>query len=217
MHRACAQTSILKPSSQAPRPGRGRPTLIPNFPTPSLRWGAIDDPAYVYFFAFKPYPFSKNQVSSIRMKFIPRLPRLRHDTPCWIDNPEYFITLACKFRGLNQLCQPAVAKVILESVRHRQHRNIWRWELLVHMPDHLHGIVYILNSSNLEESITNWKRWISSVAGVGFQEGFFDHRIRGISSALQKWNYVNENPVRAGLVSCPEKWPYRWTTKDFSS
>jgi REP element-mobilizing transposase RayT len=149
------------------------------------------------------------------MKFTPRLSRLRHNTPGWVDNPEYFITLACKPRGLNQLCHPAVAKVIFESILHRQQRRIWQWELIMLMPDHLHGIVLIPDSSDLEESIRNWKRWITSKAGIQFQEGFFDHRLRGMASALEKWQYINENPVRAGLVSGPEKWPYRWTTKDF--
>jgi len=39
--------------------------------------------------------------------------------------------------------------------------------------------------------------------------GFFDHLIRNTESYAQKWDYVRENPVRAGLVSTAEKWKYQ--------
>ena len=41
-----------------------------------------------------------------------------------------------------------------------------------------------------------------------WQRGFFDHLLRSAESYGQKWNYVRENPVRAGLVAQPEDWPY---------
>jgi hypothetical protein len=42
-----------------------------------------------------------------------------------------------------------------------------------------------------------------------WQPGFFDHLLRGSESYHEKWRYVRENPVRAGLVSCAEDWPYQ--------
>jgi REP element-mobilizing transposase RayT len=47
--------------------------------------------------------------------------------------------------------------------------------------------------------------------GVGaphWQKGFFDHVLRGEESYTQKWNYVRDNPVRAGLVKEWRDWPY---------
>ena len=41
------------------------------------------------------------------------------------------------------------------------------------------------------------------------QRGFFDHLIRNTESYAQKWDYVRENPVRAGLVSRREDWPFQ--------
>jgi len=38
---------------------------------------------------------------------------------------------------------------------------------------------------------------------------FFDHLLRNDESYAQKWEYVRENPVRAGLVHCSEDWPYQ--------
>jgi putative transposase len=41
-----------------------------------------------------------------------------------------------------------------------------------------------------------------------WQRGFFDHLLRNSESYAQKWNYVWENPVRAGLASKVEDWPF---------
>ena len=174
-------------------------------------------PPGLIFFKLPTASFPQKAGIILMKKFIPRLPRLRHDTPGWVENPEFFITLTCKPRGTNQLCHPLVAKVIFESALHRQLKKIWRWELLVLMPDHLHGILSIPDHSDLAKALGDWKRWISAATKIRFQEGFFDHRLRGIASAAEKWSYVNENPVRARLVHDPEQWPFRWTTDDFSS
>ena len=39
-------------------------------------------------------------------------------------------------------------------------------------------------------------------------ERFFDHVIRSSESYAEKWSYVQENPVRAGLVVDASDWPY---------
>jgi len=41
-----------------------------------------------------------------------------------------------------------------------------------------------------------------------WQRGFFDHVLRNDESYGHKWNYVRENPVRAGLVTKADDWPY---------
>jgi len=41
-----------------------------------------------------------------------------------------------------------------------------------------------------------------------WQAEFFDHVLRSAHSYDQKWVYVRENPVRAGLVARPEDWPH---------
>ena len=42
-----------------------------------------------------------------------------------------------------------------------------------------------------------------------WQRGFFDHVMRNAESYSEKWHYVGENPVRAGLVARAENWPYQ--------
>ena len=42
-----------------------------------------------------------------------------------------------------------------------------------------------------------------------WQPGFFDHILRSDESYGEKWNYIHENPVRAGLVKSADNWPYQ--------
>jgi hypothetical protein len=42
-----------------------------------------------------------------------------------------------------------------------------------------------------------------------WQEGCFDHVLRSDESYGKKWQYVHENPVRAGLVASADEWPYQ--------
>ncbi|MGI9115253.1 MAG: REP-associated tyrosine transposase [Chthoniobacterales bacterium] len=42
-----------------------------------------------------------------------------------------------------------------------------------------------------------------------WQRGFFDHLIRNSASYEQKWNYVRENAVRAGLAKTADEWPFQ--------
>jgi hypothetical protein len=66
-----------------------------------------------------------------------------------------------------------------------------------------------------------WKTWSSrrvhellrprpaTTATTQFwQREFFDQMLRSSESYSEKWNYVFENPVRAGLVTRAEDWPY---------
>jgi hypothetical protein len=39
--------------------------------------------------------------------------------------------------------------------------------------------------------------------------GFFDHVLRNEEGYAQKWDYVQQNPVRAGLVDSATEWPYQ--------
>jgi hypothetical protein len=41
-----------------------------------------------------------------------------------------------------------------------------------------------------------------------WQREFFDHVLRSNESYAEKWNYVRDNPVRAGFVTSANDWPY---------
>ena len=73
------------------------------------------------------------------------------------------------------------------------------------MPDHMHFFVRGDNRFNLGKWVNGLKRAISVALGATnkqplWQPGFFDHVLCNDESYAQKWEYVRQNPVRAGLV-----------------
>ena len=83
------------------------------------------------------------------------------------------------------------------------------------MPDHLHAFV-VLDDERLTLStwIKSMKNALSktlraqAIPTPHWQKGFFDHILRSDESYSAKWEYVRENPVRAGLVKEWTKWPF---------
>ena len=80
------------------------------------------------------------------------------------------------------------------------------------MPDHIHLFVGGGPDFILERWVAGLKRAISMKLGCRhqfWQPGFFDHVLRSNESYGEKWQYVRDNPVRAGLVAQAEDWPHQ--------
>lgn len=81
------------------------------------------------------------------------------------------------------------------------------------MPDHLHVIVTPIESRNakLGNFSAALKRWMRQElrASWKWQVGCFDRLLRSDESLHEKWLYIQENPVRAGLVTNWKDWPYQ--------
>ncbi len=85
------------------------------------------------------------------------------------------------------------------------------------MPDHVHVFItpFLSDAKPLSAVMAKWKEWTSKrilrltgTAAPLWQPEFFDHVLRSEDAGTAKWNYVRENPVRAGLVARAEDWPY---------
>jgi len=79
------------------------------------------------------------------------------------------------------------------------------------MPDHVHLFVRGDHNFVLSTWVGGLKRAVSVAVMKPrlWQPGFFDHVLRSSESYAEKWNYVRENPVRAGLVEYAEDWRYQ--------
>jgi REP element-mobilizing transposase RayT len=79
------------------------------------------------------------------------------------------------------------------------------------MPDHVHLFVRGDRSFTLSWWIGGLKRAMCVALKWPrlWQPGFFDHILRSDESYAEKWNYVRNNPVRAGLVRTADEWPYQ--------
>lgn len=83
------------------------------------------------------------------------------------------------------------------------------------MPDHVYLFCSPVDERFfIEQWIAFWKKQFRRHYGSDvprFQSRGFHHRLRRDESYGEKWEYVRANPVRAGLVSRPEDWPFQGT------
>jgi putative transposase len=86
------------------------------------------------------------------------------------------------------------------------------------MPDHLHAFCAPRDLSfTIEKWIAYWKRDFAlkhKRKDWKFQSRGWHHRIRDGKNYSEKWLYVQENPVRKGLISKMEDWPFKGSVFD---
>jgi REP element-mobilizing transposase RayT len=136
---------------------------------------------------------------------------LPHDIPLWVDPSKeiYFITINCRRRFENQLALPQVAEQMFATIEHRQQKFLWWPYLFLLMPDHLHALFSFPPSGKpLRVVVSKWKEWTAKQVGIDWQDDFFEHRLRREESRREKADYILDNPVRSGLVSKAEDWPF---------
>ena len=82
------------------------------------------------------------------------------------------------------------------------------------MPDHLHLFCMpaVRDPENVRAWVAYWKsrssaRWPRPGEQPVWQREAWDRQVRRGESYAAKWEYVRNNPVRAGLVACADDWP----------
>jgi len=133
------------------------------------------------------------------------------------DFRSYFITFITKAR----LVLPDAARDII--LRHVVECPLYYLHEAVVMPDHVHLVATpdwdrdgfgipireilrkIKGASSREANLLLGRR------GPLWQAESFDHELRRDESLEQKCEYVRQNPVRKGLVTRPEEYPWHWS------
>ena len=87
------------------------------------------------------------------------------------------------------------------------------------MPDHAHLVITPAADRGLSagDFATGFKRLLRKKLGNqewAWQRGCFDRLLRSIERVQQKWFYLEQNPVRAGLVKRVQDWPYYFGISD---
>jgi len=134
------------------------------------------------------------------------------------SNPVFFVT-ACTYRRRPLLATDAVHNVFLRFARRAYAEHGIAVGRYVIMPDHIHLFVCGPNDFELGRWMGLLKQCLEKVIAATaspagrrlqkiWQRRFFDHVLRNEESYAQKWEYVRENPVRAGLVANADDWPY---------
>lgn len=124
--------------------------------------------------------------------------------PNWV-----FLTVCTKDR------EPWLANVKIQKVLHdiwHDKATAWLVSDYLLMPDHLHLFCALHDDCfSIERWVAYWKDQLSKTCpeAGSFQRGCFHHRLRNDENYSEKWIYVRENPVRAGLVEEPDDWPFQ--------
>jgi len=84
------------------------------------------------------------------------------------------------------------------------------------MPDHLH--LFCAPAEMHPQPLTKWmsfwksfaaRHWLNRDQTPVWQRHFWDTQVRRGENYDEKWEYVVQNPVRAGLAPRSEDWPYQ--------
>ena len=123
-----------------------------------------------------------------------------------------FVTVCAKDRK-PILANPQAHAVLTDSWRAAEFWNVGRYVI---MPDHLHLFCAPaeLEASPLMKWVRFWKShaarsWPRPNEAPVWQRHFWDTQLRRSESYTEKWSYVEQNPVRAGLVARAEDWPFK--------
>jgi REP element-mobilizing transposase RayT len=112
------------------------------------------------------------------------------------------------------LRDPRIAELMERTMRfhHSQRFDLLAW---VVMPNHIHALFQVGDSTPLSAIMQNWKS-ISAVAankllnrsGDFWQEDYWDTFMRDEEQTRKAIRYIENNPVKAKLCQTPEAWPF---------
>jgi REP element-mobilizing transposase RayT len=128
----------------------------------------------------------------------------------------FFVTVCTKDRR-RVLGSHEAHVLLLEAWKNAKSYCVGRYVIL---PDHVH--LFCGPATCPGESLTRWiaywkslvaRRWPDPGIGKLWQRDFWDTQLRRGESYGEKWDYVRLNPVRAGLVTRAEDWPFQGEIK----
>src|SRR5438445_3919664 len=147
----------------------------------------------------------------VKQDFARRPPRLGR---LFDTSPLYFVTFCTHLRKPFLAREEVHAAFVVYSEHGQLELNVAVGRYVI-MPDHVHLFVRGSPVFRLGPWVGLFKQALAKAARLSrantqvWEEGFFDHVLRSNESYSQKWHYVRENPVRAGLVRSVEDWPYQ--------
>ena len=138
------------------------------------------------------------------------MPRLKH---IYIKDYPYVVTTVT----LNRepiFKESKAGDILLEAILFGRRRQWYYLLSFVIMPDHMHLII-IPRDKNISECLKSIKgfsaRRVNSVfdkRGSVWQNGFYDYILDNEEKVLSRMRYIENNPVRKGIVTRPESYHY---------
>lgn len=112
------------------------------------------------------------------------------------------------------LRNPRIAELMENSMlfHHRQRFDLLAW---VVMPNHVHALFEVGNTTPLSGIMQNWKSISAAAAnkllgraGDFWQDDYWDTFMRNEEQTGKAIRYIENNPVKAKLCRAPEEWPF---------
>ncbi len=121
-----------------------------------------------------------------------------------------FVTVCSHVRKPVLACEE-VHRALKTAWTQALHYRVGRYVI---MPDHLHLFCSPsdVGPENVSRWVAYWKRLTSVSLGKQspfWQRDCWDTQLRQGESYREKWLYVQQNPVRAGLAGNADEWPYQ--------
>ena len=138
----------------------------------------------------------------------------RRTLPHWeMGGSTYFVT----FRTLGVELPRGLRSKVLAAFRYFDGQRYALWAAVV-MPDHAHLLLMPLRTAagqwwslaqimhSLKSYTANEINRVLGRRGAAWLDERFDRIVRDEHELLEKWQYIRNNPVKAGLCSRPEEW-----------
>ena len=116
--------------------------------------------------------------------------------------------------GCCALRDPRIGQLVENALLHGNGRR-YRLYAWVVMPNHVHTLLATKPESTLSQALHGWKSFTAGAAnrvlgrsGRFWQPDYFDRLIRNEAHFHRVLRYIEDNPVKAGLVDRPEDWPF---------
>lgn len=129
-----------------------------------------------------------------------------------------FITIHA-YRKLKPFMDEAINRLVIDTLLSDQQRLHCRVYSYCLMPDHIHFLISpeidrasVLTYADQFKGKTTNLSWGLGWQGKLWQPRYYDHIVRADEDLWAIAEYIMENPVRKGLVSRPEDWPWSGIT-----
>ena len=116
--------------------------------------------------------------------------------------------------GMCHLREARIARLVEDALLHFDgiRYRVLAWCI---MPNHVHMLIETMPTHELAALVHSWKSFTAKEAnkilgrtGAFWYQDYFDRAIRDERHFAAALKYIHENPVKAGLVDLPERWPY---------
>ena len=151
--------------------------------------------------------------------FIREFHKTRRHLPHWqLPGGTHFLTFGLLDRHACDLTTPSLARIIVGALQFR-HEETYLLHDWVIMPDHVHLVLWPMETPDgfvpLPKILGVMKGWSAREInravgrrGPLWQDETFDRVIRSHDEFRKRVLYIWMNPVEAGLVDDPRKWPW---------